>query len=128
MISNALVLAVLFALAVGLAATAPPAPASPVPLPRPRPQLPIPPVDIGDIDRIVGERWPRPIQVVSYRPAAVPVATQPEPVRVTPVVAASPVTGSKPKIKRERKAYAYDICRGKGRHTTRGGKSWRCNR
>jgi hypothetical protein len=49
-----------------------------------------------------------------------------EPLAVAPILEPPAVAPSSPK--RKSKAFAFDICRGKGRYYTNGGKSWRCRR
>ena len=114
----ALVLTVLLAMARVLAPTA---------------AAPVEPGQSGKGDRLplpppltLDERLPP--AMASPRQPAAPAAAVPQasvaavPPELEP--AAEPVVDPKPKrAHRER-----DICRGKGRHYTNGGRSWRCNR
>jgi hypothetical protein len=64
------------------------------------------------------------------------VSTEPKPIVVerimpdTPVVppVLMPVQDDKPRIVRRRHVEPRDICRGKGKRFTHGGRSWRCRR
>ena len=88
------------------------------PLPRPRPTPPPP-----DVPTVIESRWPVPVQTVSY--------IQPIQLVTPPPMATEPDLSKKQhavKIARKRKIGDDDICRGKGRYYTHGGRSWRCVR
>jgi hypothetical protein len=113
-----------------------------VPLPRPRPMERL---AMAAGAPTVEERWPRPVETVRVTIPKAAVATVPPLPTLAPAsVAAFPVAPvvepetKKPpeeaaiekdrrKARRERRA-EYDICRGKGKRYTNGGRSWRCQR
>jgi len=72
----------------------------------------------ADLLRIVGSQ-PKP--VVTERVHPDPPASMP------PVILPSEEEDKPPVVKRRRHA-AVDVCRGKGKRYTKGGKSWRCRR
>jgi hypothetical protein len=94
---------------------------APMPLPQPRP-LSAPPPDTT-IDPVETVSF---VQTIVSTPAATPAAAT-ESTLTSATPAAVEIS---PRLNRERgrKSYAYDICRGKGRYYTHGGRSWRCRR
>lgn len=115
----------------------------PVPIPPPRPpSAPQPETEFT--------RWSKPVQTTSFMQTALQPVPQPVNVvrsavqtatvqalpngngTVVPAAAGQAPSPLPDKIKRKtaraRTTLAYDICRGKGRYFTNGGRSWRCRR
>lgn len=78
----------------------------------------------------ISNRWPV-SEVVSAAPAlpTLPVLPLQQPAPVTAAIpSALPEEPEEAPEARHRHRHEHDICRGKGRSYTRGGRSWRCNR
>lgn len=108
----AIVFVVIAALAVLVLAMAASQPVAP----RVADERPPPPSNKGDRLRIA--------TAVRWEPFV--VAQQPESSVAAPV--AEPQETEPQEAEPRRHRHAHDICRGKGRTYTRGGRSWRCNR
>ncbi len=72
----------------------------------------------------IEQRWSAPPEVPVV-PLTVTAPPELEPMPVQVATSAREYTETKRKFRR---SYAYDICRGKGRYYTNGGRSWRCRR
>jgi hypothetical protein len=105
-----------------------------VPLPRPKP---VERLAMASAAPLIEERWPKPVEIVRVtlpKPAALPTLA-PASVAAFPVVEPEikkppeevAADERKRRVKRER-VTEYDICRGKGKRYTNGGRSWRCRR
>jgi len=80
----------------------------------------------GDVMRVVALQKADRIRSIPLEKPVIAERVVPQPSAVVPPALSLPDEG--PPVAKRRRHAGRDICRGKGRYYTHGGKSWRCRR